>query len=444
MLEKLKPILIQNIEEELKEIEQIKNEANNYSSPAIILPKTKFNFWERHISKRKEFSEYSKIYEKTIEEGYKKREDQKERYREIIKMGKITILNEKLEKIKKATKLSEIEISLTEVFEIAKNNNITITNEDCSELVMSGSSECAKNINIMQRSIQYDLSTLEYDQTNDDQIYLIAIEQIKKKLEEDFSQGVIDEKIYNDNLESLQKDENEIKNPKEVEPGKYKVPHKYLYEKMRQWISKGMIIDQTWNSYDRDVSHDYHSTDGKYDKEYGEKIQELYEREDVLLGMHRYVNVNSLEGKGKKEVIFENGLRNSTQIGIGGDARRTLIRTVKVKNSGNEPLKMIEALNYNDEDSCTIIVLIPIKGVDSSLESGVPIWGNDDTKDGQKYYVLPQYIYGAIVNNNGENEIELNQKQQKKNYKYLYYDISIDPSQPGYEKNIHNEEISRD
>lgn len=444
MLEKIKSILIQNIEEELKEIEQIKNSIGIYTHPSNILPKNKFNFWERHISKRKEFLEYSKTYQKSIEEGYKKRQENQKLYDNIWKTGKVKILNEKLEKIKKAITLSEMKISLTEIFEILQKNNITITNEDCSELVKSGPLESRKNIDIMKRAVQYDLNTLKYDQTNDDQVYLTSIEQIKKKLEDDFFKGIIDEKKYKENLEALEKDSKEIKNPREVESDKYKIPHKYLYEKIRQWVSEGMIFDQTWECYYRYVSYNYHSTDGKYDKEYGEKIQKLYEREDVLLGMHRYVREKSLEGKQKKENIFENGLRNSQQGGLGGDARRTLIRTVKVKNSGNEPLKMLDALNYNDENSCTIIVLIPPKGVASSIDNGIPIWGNDDKKDNYNYYVLPQYIYGVIVKNNEEDQIELNNKEKKKKYKYLYYDVSVDPLPPGHEKNICNEEISKE
>ena len=92
--------------------------------------------------------------------------------------------------------------------------------------------ELQKDAEFMQKAIAIDESFIAYDKSEDTEVYLTyiykKIDQLKK--DEQRNEAVI---------ECLENIGQEINNPKEVDKDKYKIPHKFLFERIKRYEKDG-------------------------------------------------------------------------------------------------------------------------------------------------------------------------------------------------------------
>ena len=109
---------------------------------------------------------------------------------------------------------------------------------------------------IMPILLEHDFSYISYDQSNDPKLYVKCLEQLETQIQKGMFH---DEKYVISSFETnLRPILNEIKNPKKVEPGKYKIPQKYLFEAIRngadfykEAIKEEARIDEAYRGKDR-------------------------------------------------------------------------------------------------------------------------------------------------------------------------------------------------
>lgn len=388
-LEALKEMQIK----EQEEILSLLREKQKISERAVI-PYKKFNFFEKHILKRKQYKEYIKDRQNVIEAN--KSEEKKKRLQEIdrILLSKGTVslssVETKISEIKEANSLEELGIQDTnQAIELLTANGIEFKFKNCQQAFEWASEIFSKDKEFMKKAIKENVDFIKYDKTNDEELYKEVIELKIKEF-----QG---KEISDDSLKKLYALKEELESPKQVKEGKYKVPHKFMFEEIRN-----------------DAGYFYSEVDGVYDKEFGEELEKLYENPELLVGVH-----GLREDKEIEQAILTKGLKNSMQ-----SADVALNRTVAFGKS----LAFTKLLNYRIpynglESEAAVILALPKNVLDK--ENPVAIWGSHK-RDGSDNYILPQYIYGLYHSkSDGENRkiIKSSHKQEEK-YEYLKYDYN--------------------
>ena len=109
---------------------------------------------------------------------------------------------------------------------------------------------------IMPILLEHDFSYISYDQSNDPKLYVKCLEQLETQIQKGMFHNKGGAMSYFE--VQLRPILNEIKNPKKVEPGKYKIPQKYLFEAIRNGVDfykeelkKQIEMDTTMKIKDR-------------------------------------------------------------------------------------------------------------------------------------------------------------------------------------------------
>ncbi len=391
---------------EQKEILSLLQEKEDLTAKGMI-PYRKFNFLERHLTKRKQYKEYITDRESALNAN---KENQK-RVQEINKLllakgnPSITNIKQRIDDISKAKTFEELGIKdSNEAIEILITKGIKFKFESYQQAFELAPEFFGRNPEFMKKAIREDIKFIGYDKTDDEELYRevinLRIKELEVKKEKgDFSEPFEDISVPKE-LKELYYLKQEIENPKQVEKGKYKIPHKFMFEELRNNISRNEL--KYW----------YSQVDGVYDKEFGEELQALYENPDIIVGVHGLDENEYIENK-----IFTQGLKNSMQ-----NADVTLDRTVAF----GKDLAFTSLLNYripynSNETESAIILTLPKKALDK--ENPVPIWGSHNPQ-GSDNYVLPQCVYGLYhAKSDGNNrKVIKNPHVKQEEYEYLRYD----------------------
>lgn len=328
----------------------------------------------------------------------------------------LTKLNEKMTNLRSEKRKLDLDEQTLNP-ERAKGQLEKMENTDVAiHMLVNAKPELTKNPEFMKDLINRNMQYIEYDNSNEPELYMQYIEKMIQKLEEAKERNNANEFTINITINTAKKILEELNSPKEVEEGKYKIPRRFLFEGLRksgkkdlELLEKGEMIDIL------SVGRDYLREDGCYKQEYGKKLEELYEDKDRFLVLH-YINA-SYHFRAKDETmairdnIYKEGLHSSIQ---GMDCINTLDRTAH--GTFEEDKSFMELMSPDHK----MIIMLPKKALNKNSEE--PIWGSDFPEADIQHpgYIFPEYIYGYI--NPDTEEIEENpiSVENRKKYKYQF------------------------
>ena len=328
----------------------------------------------------------------------------------------LTKLNEKMTNLRSEKRKLDLDEQTLNP-ERAKGQLEKMENTDVAiHMLVNEKTELTKNPEFMKDLINRNMQYIEYDNSNEPELYMQYIEKMIQKLEEAKERNNANEFTINITINTAKKILEELNSPKEVEEGKYKIPRRFLFEGLRksgkkdlELLEKGEMIDIL------SVGRDYLREDGCYKQEYGKKLEELYEDKDRFLVLH-YINA-SYHFRAKDETmairdnIYKEGLHSSIQ---GMDCINTLDRTAH--GTFEEDKSFMELMSPDHK----MIIMLPKKALNKNSEE--PIWGSDFPEADIQHpgYIFPEYIYGYI--NPDTEEIEENpiSVENRKKYKYQF------------------------
>ena len=329
---------------------------------------------------------------------------------------KLKELNEKMANLRLEKRKLDLEEQTLNP-ERAKDQLEKMENTDVAiHMVINETPELTKNPNFMKDLINRNIQYIEYDNSNEPELYILYIEKMIQKLEEAKERSNANEFAINMPINTAKKILEELNSPKEVEKGKYKIPKRFLFEGLRksskrdlELLEKGEMIDIL------SVGRDYLREDGCYKLEYGKKLEELYEDKDKFLVMH-YINA-SYHFRGKDETIeiknniYKEGLHSSIQ---GMDCINALDRTAHGNFEDDKSFMELIAPEHK------IIIMLPRKLLAKNAEE--PIWNSDFPEADIQHpgYISPEYVYGYINPDTEEIEENTIPVSDRKKYKYQF------------------------
>lgn len=301
--------------------------------------------------------------------------------------------------------------------ELAKNQLNKMNKKSVAiQMVITKNANITKNPDFMKDLISLDLKYIEYDKSNSEELYVQYLEGIKTKLEEEKSKQDSNKFLIDIPLKTAKDLISKLRNPKEVGEGKYNIPNRFLFESLRKTSKRDLgsigttkIIDILSNG------REYLREDGKYNKDYGKKIEELYEDKNKILYQH-IINSNE-HFKNSQEIglikdnIFKEGVHASLQeTGYSNSLEKT------AHGSYEEDISFVDFLI----PSYKILITIPKNVLNRNYE--VQVWGSDSLEINKEHpcYILPEYISGYVNPDNEEieeNPIPLN---KRKKYKHKF------------------------
>lgn len=421
---------IEQLNDLLEEIEIYIEEENKSYFPIQV---KKFNIFEK-IFKRKEYKKYQEQLQKGKENEKKENENKIrldnikrkifrlvgcffdkaygiEYYKQIVE-NEITKSKKIISQYQRASSLQELGFESEEqAILYAKTKGIDIDLSKCSvqEGITYFPNEAGKNLGFMIGAVQTDCQNIIYDKTNNKRVYELYCQHKKWKLEYEKARATEYSFIANCDFE-IKRLENwldELKNPKKVAEGKYKIPIKYLFEDIRK--------------NDGDVprkinTRGYLEADGKISETIGKELEQLYENPDYMIGVHG-------TDSDVVEEIFEYGLKESNQ----RDARDSSSTVLY-----GEALSFTNIIGYLCKNN--IILTLPQNTIDENKPAY--IWGCDVLEDNSNgyctkpsNYILPEYIYGCYRNGGygelGKVEAEFIKNDHKKERKYRYHKVDF-------------------
>ena len=280
----------------------------------------------------------------------------------------------------------------------------------------------AKNINITKNSefmkdlINQDLRYIEYDKSNNEEVYIKYLEGIIKKLEDEKNKQCTNKFLIDIPLKTAKDLILELKNPKEVEEGKYKIPRRFLFESLRRTSKKDLENIESSKAIDiLSCGREYLREDGKYSQEYGKKLELLYEDEHKILYQHIINGSEHFKNREEiihiKDKIFVEGVHSSMQEnGYNTSLEKT------AHGSYEEDISFVDFL----VPSYKILITIPKNVLNRNYE--VQVWGSDEqvTNREHQYHILPEYIYGYVDPDKEEIEENTIPLKERKKYKYKF------------------------
>ena len=233
--------------------------------------------------------------------------------------------------------------------------------------------DLAREVDFMEKALDVDTKFICLDQTGSEELYKKYVNLKMQKLPQNSVTLSLEQRIQ---LSSLEKVLNELNNPKEAKQGKFKIPHKYLFELIRD------IEVQPDSS--KFINFDiYFLLDGNFPKEYGEGLQELYDDPDYVLGMHGSAIATSEINK-----VLEEGLKATMQ----GEGPGHLPSHVAYGRN----LRFLSALSFNRNNpnypETVFILQIPRQVFDS--KNPLPLYGNTVPILNENAHILPEYMWG--------------------------------------------------
>ena len=328
----------------------------------------------------------------------------------------LTKLNEKMTNLRSEKRKLDLDEQTLNP-ERAKGQLEKMENTDVAiHMLVNAKPELTKNPEFMKDLINRNMQYIEYDNSNEPELYMQYIEKMIQKLEEAKERNNANEFTINITINTAKKILEELNSPKEVEEGKYKIPRRFLFEGLRKSSKKDLELLEKGEMIDiLSVGRDYLREDGCYKQEYGKKLEELYEDKDRFLVIH-YINA-SYHFRAKDETmairdnIYKEGLHSSIQ---GMDCINTLDRTAH--GTFEEDKSFMELMSPDHK----MIIMLPKKALNKNSEE--PIWGSDFPEADIQHpgYIFPEYIYGYI--NPDTEEIEENpiSVENRKKYKYQF------------------------
>lgn len=328
----------------------------------------------------------------------------------------LTKLNEKMTNLRSEKRKLDLDEQTLNP-ERAKGQLEKMENTDLAiHMLVNAKPELTKNPEFMKDLINRNMQYIEYDNSNEPELYMQYIEKMIQKLEEAKERNNANEFTINITINTAKKILEELNSPKEVEEGKYKIPRRFLFEGLRKSSKKDLELLEKGEMIDiLSVGRDYLREDGCYKQEYGKKLEELYEDKDRFLVLH-YINA-SYHFRAKDETmairdnIYKEGLHSSIQ---GMDCINTLDRTAH--GTFEEDKSFMELMSPDHK----MIIMLPKKALNKNSEE--PIWGSDFPEADIQHpgYIFPEYIYGYI--NPDTEEIEENpiSVENRKKYKYQF------------------------
>lgn len=328
----------------------------------------------------------------------------------------LTKLNEKMTNLRSEKRKLDLDEQTLNP-ERAKGQLEKMENTDVAiHMLVNEKTELTKNPEFMKDLINRNMQYIEYDNSNEPELYILYIEKMIQKLEEAKERNNTNEFTINITINTAKKILEELNSPKEVEEGKYKIPRRFLFEGLRKSSKKDLELLEKGEMIDiLSVGRDYLREDGCYKQEYGKKLEELYEDKDRFLVIH-YINA-SYHFRAKDETmairdnIYKEGLHSSIQ---GMDCINTLDRTAH--GTFEEDKSFMELMSPDHK----MIIMLPKKALNKNSEE--PIWGSDFPEADIQHpgYIFPEYIYGYI--NPDTEEIEENpiSVENRKKYKYQF------------------------
>lgn len=328
----------------------------------------------------------------------------------------LTKLNEKMTNLRSEKRKLDLDEQTLNP-ERAKDQLEKMENTDVAiHMLVNEKTELTKNPEFMKDLINRNMQYIEYDNSNEPELYMQYIEKMIQKLEEAKERNNANEFTINITINTAKKILEELNSPKEVEEGKYKIPRRFLFEGLRKSSKKDLELLEKGEMIDiLSVGRDYLREDGCYKQEYGKKLEELYEDKDRFLVLH-YINA-SYHFRAKDETmairdnIYKEGLHSSIQ---GMDCINTLDRTAH--GTFEEDKSFMELMSPDHK----MIIMLPKKALNKNSEE--PIWGSDFPEADIQHpgYIFPEYIYGYI--NPDTEEIEENpiSVENRKKYKYQF------------------------
>lgn len=328
----------------------------------------------------------------------------------------LTKLNEKMTNLRSEKRKLDLDEQTLNP-ERAKDQLEKMENTDVAiHMLVNEKTELTKNPEFMKDLINRNMQYIEYDNSNESELYMQYIEKMIQKLEEAKERNNTNEFTINITINTAKKILEELNSPKEVEEGKYKIPRRFLFEGLRKSSKKDLELLEKGEMIDiLSVGRDYLREDGCYKQEYGKKLEELYEDKDRFLVLH-YINA-SYHFRAKDETmairdnIYKEGLHSSIQ---GMDCINTLDRTAH--GTFEEDKSFMELMSPDHK----MIIMLPKKALNKNSEE--PIWGSDFPEADIQHpgYIFPEYIYGYI--NPDTEEIEENpiSVENRKKYKYQF------------------------
>ncbi len=328
----------------------------------------------------------------------------------------LTKLNEKMTNLRSEKRKLDLDEQTLNP-ERAKGQLEKMENTDVAiHMLVNAKPELTKNPEFMKDLINRNMQYIEYDNSNEPELYMQYIEKMIQKLEEAKERNNANEFTINITINTAKKILEELNSPKEVEEGKYKIPRRFLFEGLRKSSKKDLELLEKGEMIDiLSVGRDYLREDGCYKQEYGKKLEELYEDKDRFLVLH-YINA-SYHFRAKDETmairdnIYKEGLHSSIQ---GMDCINTIDRTAH--GTFEEDKSFMELMSPDHK----MIIMLPKKALNKNSEE--PIWGSDFPEADIQHpgYIFPEYIYGYI--NPDTEEIEENpiSVENRKKYKYQF------------------------
>ena len=309
----------------------------------------------------------------------------------------------------------------TSVEETIKNKEKELENledrETAIKTAISRNPELTANPEFMKDLLNEDLTYIKYDKSNNPIVYQEYLQKITEKLEEKCKRPAENTWVTNIVLDRIKAINEEIERPKEAEPGKYKIPHKFLFESLRKSSDYDLQDIETNPKIDMFAEGStYLQYDGNFSESYGKDFETLYENPDKYMLIHK-VNASFIfepkdDALGKKEDIFKDGLHSSTQ---DEGCVNSLIRTT-LGNYQN-------GVTFMDmfEPDYKVIIMIPKEAFKEG--SNIPIWGLNLPEADEEHpgFILPEYIYGFIdptIEKIEKNPVPLEQRT-KYQYKFL-------------------------
>ena len=390
LFEQYKNYSISKLESILKLCEE--REELEKKSKSDVFIEQNYNFINK-IVKRKEYKEYLKSKEEFPSLQEQRNTERNNRINEINNLlGEynsydVMSIRNKISTIENSDSFDNLDINPNTALNELKTNGVEIVAPSFEEAFKTAPIYFGNDIDFMKKAIEESYKNVIYDKTNSDELYGEVIDKMIK------------DPSNSDYVEKLNNYKMELDNPKVVEDGKYKVPHKYMFEELRKNIVTG-------NGF-----YDYLSVDGTFSKEFGQEMENLYEDPDFFVGIHGMNKNDEIE-----QSIFYQGLKNSMQA-----ADNALNRTVAYGNNLTFNRVLDYKIPYNGiPTEAAIILRIPYSAFDKS--NPTPIWGSNE-RGGSNNYLLPEYVYGAYHDRDNRS-VTHNNLEERALYAYLKYDHS--------------------
>ena len=288
-----------------KEIQELERKIITYPAP---IPMQTFNFFQRYIWKRK-YNEYLAKIKKQQEDNTAAVEETKLRDKEI---------SEKKEELRQAK---------SEALTLSNQNDDEIElkvlddREQAIRLIISRHPELRNNISFMKEIVSENLVFLQYDKTENAELYWMAINQAIDNYKA--NHGPMPEEYYRRRMKEIEKNLELIKKDEKVE-GKYHIPVKYLFEAIRKNLTEYKEGNEVFLYFTNPISF-YCERNNRFPKEYGEKLQKLWEDKTVRIGVHGLKK--DCDDKENIKSFFTKGIRTSNQqIGMTKLNRTTVVQ----------------------------------------------------------------------------------------------------------------------